>query len=88
MVGLGFVTGAFIGSALHVPQIVVAYLGLGGGLLIVGIAIERSAYRPKVDPTRGTWQMTGERFRDPASGHMMEVRYNPTTGQRDYVQLD
>ncbi|HEU0168532.1 MAG TPA: hypothetical protein VFS62_12205 [Chloroflexota bacterium] len=86
--GLIFLLGAAVASSLHAPAILVVYLAIGGGLLVVSIAIERSTYRPKVDSSRGTWQMTGERFRDPASGRMMEVRFNPATGQRDYVQVD
>ena len=86
--GLAFLAGAAIASSMHAPAVLVWYLVAAGGLLVVSIAIERSTYRPKVDANRGTWQMTGERFRDPASGHMMEVRFNPTTGQRDYVQVD
>jgi hypothetical protein len=88
VIGFGFLLGAAIASAVHAPVALTIYLAIGGGLLVVSIAIERSTYRPKVDPNRGAWQMTGERFRDPASGHMMEVRFNPATGQRDYVQID
>ena len=88
MFGLAFLLGAAIASALHAPAILIIYLAVGGGVLVISIAIERSTYRPKVDLNRGSWQMTGERFRDPASGHMMEVRFNPATGQRDYVQVD
>ena len=33
-------------------------------------------------------EATGERFLDPTTGRLMEVRYNPMTGQRDYVPVD
>jgi hypothetical protein len=32
--------------------------------------------------------MAGERFVDPTSGRLTEVRHNPETGERDYVEVD
>jgi hypothetical protein len=55
------------------------------GLLIVfGTVFERWQYRKRVQRDRGTWQDTGERFRDPIGGTLIEVDYNPATGERDY----
>jgi membrane protein implicated in regulation of membrane protease activity len=68
------------------PLIVVVELALAGVVLACGIVFERRGYRPKVDRTRGRWQLTGERFVDPTTGKMMEVRFNPETGERDYVE--
>ncbi len=64
------------------------YLALGGLVLVAGIVGERSGYRPAVDPSHGDWQPTGERFVDPSGGHLIEVRYNPATGQRAYIDVD
>jgi hypothetical protein len=33
-------------------------------------------------------QVTGERFRDPATGKMMRVYEDPHTGKREYVSED
>ncbi len=58
------------------------------GVIIVGaLAVERGRYRPRIDAASGPWELTGERFVDPASGHLTEVRYNRDTGQREYVDL-
>ena len=73
---------------VQAPVIVVFYLAVSGVLIAGGILFERRGYHPRVDRARGTWQLTGERFVDPTSGQMMEVRYNPETGERDYVESD
>ena len=70
------------------PVIVVIYLALNGVLIAGGILFERRGYHPRVDQTRGTWQPTGERFVDPTTDQMMEVRYNPETGERDYIESE
>jgi len=56
-------------------------------VLVVALIFERRGYRPRVDRAHGRWEATGERFVDPTSGHLIEVRYDPATGQRDYVDL-
>lgn len=61
------------------------YLIIMGAILVVALLIERRGYRPTVDRSSGHWEATGERFVDPTSGHLIEVRYNPETGERDYV---
>ena len=61
------------------------YLCIIGLIVTVALLIEQRGYRPHVDHTRGQWQETDERFIDPASGHLIVVRYNPDTGERDYV---
>lgn len=61
------------------------YLMVSGAILALGVLFERSGYRPRVDRANGQWQETSERFIDPVSGHLIVVRYNPETGERDYV---
>lgn len=53
-------------------------------ILLAALLFERSRYQglPLVDGA--DWQATGERFVDDDSGQMMEVWFNPVTGQRDY----
>ena len=68
----------------HVTTALVIYLVINGLLITGGILFERSGYRPRANRTRGNWQPTGERFNDPTSGQVVEVYYNPQTGERDY----
>lgn len=74
--------------AVQAPLVVVIYLAASGVVLAGAILFERRGYRPRVDRTRGKWQPTGERFVDPTTGKLMEVRYNPDTGERDYVERE
>lgn len=72
---------------IHAALVFGLYLGVNGLIVVAALLFERSPYRPALDRTRGQWQRTGERFVDPASGQLMEVRYNAATGQRDYVPV-
>ena len=53
--------------------------------VVVGAALvfERRGYQPRApDPT--ALRPTGERFRDPTSGELVEVWEDPRTGAREY----
>ena len=76
--------GAAILFAAHVTTALVIYLAINGLLIAGGILFERSGYRTQVNRTQGQWQPTGERFNDPTTGQVVEVYYNPQTGERDY----
>jgi len=80
--------GAAILLAAHVTIALVIYLAINGLIIAGGILFERSSYRSNADRTQGTWQPTGERFNDPTSGQIVEVYYNPQTGERDYRESD
>lgn len=82
------VVAAVLLFVVQAPVIVVIYLAVNGVLIAGALLFERRGYHPRVDRARGTWQPTGERFVDPTSGQMLEVRYNPETGERDYVEAD
>jgi hypothetical protein len=71
---------------VQAPLVVVIYLAASGVLIAGGILFERRGYHPNVDRTRGRWQATGERFIDPTTGQMIEVHFNPQTGERDYIE--
>jgi len=86
--GVLYLVGAAALAARHIAQGLALYLAVGGVVLVAGVIGERSRYRPRVDLTQGAWQPTGERFVDPTSGHLVEVRDNPATGQRAYVDVD
>lgn len=74
--------------ATGLPWLLAGYLAGTGLLLIVGLLIERSRYRPRLDHSRGQFAPTGERFYDPTTGQLTEVYYNAATGQRDYRPVD
>jgi hypothetical protein len=90
LIGLGglYLLGALLLFAAFGAVIPGIYLLVGGAVLVGGIVFERSRYRPRIDRERGDWQATGERFVDPSSGRLVDVRYNPATGQRDYVDAE
>jgi hypothetical protein len=54
-----------------------------GAVVLLGVALEARRYRGGVGP--GRWQETSERFVDPSTGRLTEVQYDPSTGQRRYV---
>ena len=61
-------------------------LAVGGAGLLAGVLFEVRRYQHRAHSVGG-WQMTDEKFLDPTTGHLMQVRFNPTTGERDYVDL-
>ena len=63
-------------------------LAIAGAAVLLGVLFEARRYRNRTDSQdRAGWQDTDERFIDPTSGHLMQVRFNPATGERDYVDL-
>lgn len=81
-----------IGAALllfmvHATLWLILYLAVNGIILVSAMFLERKRYRVRVDRNQGHWQPTGERFVDPTTRRLMEVFYNPTTGERDYREV-
>lgn len=76
--------GAVILLAARVTTALVIYLAINGLVIAGAILFERTGYRSNANRTQGKWQPTGERFNDPTTGQVMEVYYNPQTGERDY----
>ena len=60
------------------------YLLCLGAAIILGTAFERWRYR-NAPPAAASWERTGERFEDPATGETMEVHYDRASGERRYV---
>jgi hypothetical protein len=58
-----------------------------GVIVTLALVFERRGYRPRINRAEGKWESTDERFIDPSSGHLIEVRYNPESGERDYVDI-
>lgn len=71
---------------VHATLSLVFYLAVNGVIMVGAMLFERERerYHARIDSTQGKWQPTGERFVDPATSQLMEVYYNPTTGERDY----
>jgi hypothetical protein len=58
-----------------------------GTILVLGIILERVAYKRIVDkaPTGPGWKRTSERFVDDSTGRTITVYVRPLTGERAYV---
>lgn len=61
------------------------FLLILGGLIVISLAFE-GRYRAAKTPS-ASWQPTGEKFIDPGTGKLVEVDYDPKTGERRYRQL-
>jgi hypothetical protein len=72
---------------VHATLWLVLYLAANGFILICAMLLERQRYHTRVDRTQEHWQPTGERFVDPTSERLIEVFYNPATGERDYREV-
>jgi hypothetical protein len=62
------------------------YLLCVGTAVILGTVFERWRYR-NAPPAGASWERTGERFQDPATGETLEVQYDRASGERRYVPL-
>ena len=80
------ILGAVALALAGVLTMLVLYLFANGAIVLAAVLFERGRYRPPAAPG-GSWQETGERFVDPSTGQLMKVRYNPQTGERNYVAL-
>jgi hypothetical protein len=86
LLGAALLVGACVAAVLG-PAPVACELGGIGVLILIGTLFERRFYRPIEGPPPGPeWQLTAERFRDPTSGRVVAVWFNPRTGQRRYGQ--
>jgi hypothetical protein len=72
---------------VHATLWLVLYLAVSGVLLVSALLLERKRYSTRVEQTQAGWQQTGERFVDPTSQQLLEVFYNPVTGEREYREL-
>ena len=59
-------------------------LGLGA-LIVLGTVFERWRYRRNDTRPGAGWEPTGERFEDPETGKVVQVFYDPQSGERRYV---
>ena len=84
---LSLIGAAVLFCIVHATLWLVFYLAVNGFILVSAVLLERGRYRTRVNRTQGSWQPTGERFVDPTTERLMEVFYNPTTGERDYREV-
>lgn len=88
--------GLLLGTSVVLLALAIAATAIGwaawptvlfAGLLFVGVAFERVHYRgsASVDSPGKDWRATNERFLDEATGRPVTVWFNPTTGERRYV---
>lgn len=84
---LSLIGAAVLLLVVHATLWLVLYLAVNGCILVSAMFLERQRYRTRVDRTQGHWQPTGERFVDPTTQQLMEVFYNPATGERDYREV-
>ena len=68
--------------------VIAGYILVNASVVTAGLLFERGRYKPTVSTDKEGWQRTGERFIDTTSGKTMEVRYNPKTGERDYIEVE
>lgn len=65
------------------------WLLIVGGAITIGTLLERAIYKPLLRERPGAgWVKTAERFVDPDTGQAVDVFYNPTSGERQYVSQD
>lgn len=57
-----------------------------GVVILAAMALERWRYRPDTTAGSDGWVKTDERFVDPETGRLMEVHFNPRTGERRYAE--
>ena len=70
-------------------MVLALWLLVGGGLITVGTVLERVIYKPLLRGSPGPgWVKTAERFVDPDTGQPVDVFYNPTSGERQYVSQE
>jgi hypothetical protein len=60
------------------------FLIIIGALIVLSLIFE-GRYRAASSNAQ-SWQSTGEKFIDPGSGEVIEVDYDPQTGERRYRQ--
>lgn len=85
----GFVAGAVMWQGdLHPHAVMLVWLAVQSGVLFAGIFFERTRYKAIETHAPGPgWQASGERFVDPTSGELVQVWYNPVSGERRYVAM-
>ena len=61
-------------------------VAIAAAVVLAGLSFEARRYIRRF-PADRQWQLTDEKFIDPTTGHLMQVRFDPRTGDRDYLDL-
>ena len=86
-IGCGLLIGALVAARNDDPQWF--SFALAGLVFAGGVLIERWRYKPAPESGSGQpWQATGERFVDMETNKVVEVYFDPSTGERSYVDTD
>ncbi len=85
---LSVIAGALLIALGHgAARAIGGYLLFEALLCLIFVLVERWRYRPAAH-NPGRLRPTGERMIDPASGKMVEVWEDATTGEREYRTID
>jgi hypothetical protein len=83
--GIGLIAwGMELALVAHVPWQAAGQLVIFGSLVLVGTLLEKRYRSQRAAAGSSGWETTGEKFMDPSTGELTEVRYNPQTGERSY----
>ena len=78
----------FVAGTAEAPGFPAIPVFIFGSVVVVTALIEpvygKLVSRP---PLSAGWRPTGEKFIDPASGKLVEVWFDPATGERKYVDV-
>lgn len=86
-VGVGAAILLLAGLVLAFSNLVFLELAAAGAVVLAGVLFEARRYRSRLGAEARRWQDTDERFIDPTTGHLVQVRFDPASGERDYVDL-
>ena len=64
------------------------YFLINAVVILTAAFFERGRYQNPNSLSRHESKPTGERFIDDSTGKLMEVWYNPQTGERSYLEVD
>jgi hypothetical protein len=88
VLGIALLTAGVIAIGYDVPGLPLWLLAVGG-TITAGTLFERVIYKPLLGKKPGAgWVRTIERFVDPESGKTVDVFYQPSSGERQYVSQD
>ncbi|MCM0080579.1 hypothetical protein L4X63_03145 [Geomonas sp. Red32] len=82
------------GSGVLIAGLVMFLLGkcayppflIWGSIIVIAVLFERWRYQRELHGQERHWQPTGEKFEDPETGAIVEVQYDPASGERRYVK--
>ena len=85
LLGVGLLIAGLVALIAGVLPVAL-WLLIVGGTITAGTLFERVFYKPLRSNRPGAgWVKTDERFVDPDTGETVDVFYQPTSGERQYV---